>query len=1741
MEEELSPLLGNEEATTSPLDATPANYTEQSTYLKNFAFLSSLAKLPELPQEDILKALEDETVKAENTINSTGDTVALEETARSREIARAVFTGMDPSLPSEERPDFLAQGLQMAMKIGSPTYRQAAEALVILPTLDGEEITIPDVPGAFELQATITERRLALLQEIQKQSEERGNVTMGERGWANLWMLPQELLDMATPIRNTAIKPGTVPGVDKNIGDYFLPGMQQNQESNALFDPTIISDEEFDKILPEVVKNTFDRTLMDVQVGGTPVQMQNQLFAETLQHELWDAPSAWETNFFAAADALGLIYPLGKMGLKGLSTLDLLKGYRQAKLASQLTVRVVEESKAGKALETVAKARGTTADEVLSNILTKAMDPEAATETGVSLAGRTQKIYEDIQTLLDEAKVINLDDLNRLKPEELEKAMLATVQKVEKRTGRKFNIADAQVYNSTPGTGTFTPSLRLLIGKADGSGYKQLSSLNRWAESVGLAGFKTQRIPRAVSGTPQPALVRAPAQFDEAFVDLVERMKNVPPDYQKGNVFTSATGKNNNEVFEDIKTYVNSTGDDVEVLVTKNGNIIAGSKKELGDKSLKELLGYDDADVGSFIMTKKDTKISLDKLYGSVRKSGGDKFDLIGDEVDDLKGVSAVKDENSGEWFMVFETGIEEEGFFDPLEQLMGTFGGRLAAKVHLGLARFLSGGRLIETKDLYGAAALAESRRNAIIQHLNKVFNPKFKAINKEERALLNTIVRVEDKEARWMGKDELMGQFYFKFGPGSDPKRFLDAHMAFRQINDIDWFLRNANVYSDLSTRGYRTVALRGMYGSSNYAPHTAKVETDLVGARPKTAVFDAEEGKMVDMNTLDRKAYQDQGFVLVRYLDTQKFGANGYMTKYALIRKSNIDDMPLNRVQLGYRPGGHRIYDKSVRYWIKGAHQITDPLSGKPVLLDPITLKGGLTRVELESYLNKLNEYVKQAEITKKAGTKVVSRSKLVKLREETPELPEISKIYEMIDDGRASSARPFEIVEDRKMPSQYSVDPDVLDYVDESVNQVYDHMRSTGRLYYSKRGDEIMTDFMGNDLPVLDVYESTRAALANITQSVAMNPYKISKMERWVAQYKDLLQLKPNMSLDQMFNAEFRTNLKISELSKKNAAETQRSVTRRLINWISPRGRWTDKTWSQMLHWIEHSNEKKGVEATQKALRIADKFAEWVSPNATASFLKGYAFDVKLGLLNIAQIPLQLATTWSIMGIDTTKTLRAIELYPLVRMYNPASDHKALRAVFASQPAGKVLGGFDDVEELISMLDQMKQKSGFSIVNRTHAVLDQVSEGNAFGLTNGIMDGVQRLREATRFIFYETERVNKAVAWQVAWKMVREESPELAYTSQRFIERVSGKASTLAMGMDNASSAAWQKGIASIPTQFWTYPVRSMEMALGKELTYTQKIRFFLGQGTLFGAPGVPLVSFFVDRYNQEHGVPHFEEDPFWTFVQRGTFDTMLYYGTGADVLYGERVGTGRWAEDIVREMIGQSRFGPTAPADMAGGASFSIFFDTVGGLGRAAKYFDLRAFAGMDEDVTAEEAGELFFQAASDFARVSSSWNNYLKASSAWNAGMLLSRKKPGKDVYLIADDVNRQEALFLAMGLDIAETRDIGAALAYTKNRKGSIKDLVGSWKQADLLFVEGMRTNDTAKMRRAETLIKTLNMSLPEELREDFFDELYRYEYSTPLAKAIVEAHQEQMLRDKMTIEMNKDLEERVNNGEPN
>lgn len=1605
----------------------------------------------------------------------------------------------------------IADLLEQERSESQPTQKNATQNVFALQNLDPEEARLLErayqLPNFLE-QRIETDARMAMLQEVvARETAMRGDAP-----------LLKTILDYALfmlPFQNSIGATGNVE-TDRVTNDFYsnvISGGAQFQETAAFWQ---MSPDEFtEEFLVDTLNNFkqsatilgYNNRVLETALIGELMMGVDPTFKSSL--DVIDNGPLFLFGALKAGKALGLVKTLARSGSRSSS----------AETLSRLLSVVENEGETA-----LRKTTGETVDDVIDSTLPSVVNPDLGSSV-INVGAEATRRYDTGRQLIDVLE-IQRPLLSRLSRDELSAAIEAQLKNIRGQFGDK-RVLNVSTRTRTDSSGIESPVLVVEMGTAKGGRFANLNNLTRFLRGQGYDPQYVNKIgadiPRQPRTTAPKSERRAPKPLppeQDPVIDIFLRNVNV------GDAVSTSGYKVNPSKETLDRLVANSQFGEVKILVTKEGNKISLPDGMTHSDAIDELK-IPSSDVGrsSYFLKKGETKPltfkdtpfktrmeegvkptskidqDLELLSGKITKAEKDleevkqSYALVADlsgkarldatrilrqqERDLKKNIRKFKDqradleasrtqadpvkadispapEGTG-WTAEIEFPIEEAGFYAPITDV----------KSNWGIGRFVLGGRQLSSEDLFGLAVMSASRRNSLISTINKNIVPLFRALKKREQRALSDIIQVGERQGKWLTRREIdvMYNDRFNLTDGVTPKRFYDAYSAYKALNDLEYTLRNDELFSLMNSKGFQTVSIEipeGFFMSAR----NAKVERSLPARLPEGRTYNATKGFHYlddDLRRYNPKELEEQGYVLIKLEGTMAvpYQAGDIHISNVLVRKSEVSISPLANVQIPYRPGGHRMYSTKVRHFAKQASVMRQADTGEKFLGAAKTWKGATNKADLEDWVERHNLGIKvMREYRAGERTEEEAREALSDLVDNADDF------WNDVEDGYITLDELFEVVGDRELPSAYARSPNaIVGDSGEGVPGYLSQVQTQGRMYYSPKGKPL-TDPQGEELPTLDAFETVNRALGSVSNLIGFSTYKQRAMGKWVKTYGDYLDVAGKKSLSRQFvEGKFRRDTPATIV---NAAEQQRQTIMRTLNWTSPEQMNAKSLTRNLVEYLESSN----IVGTNQAASIVN----WLDESDFTSKLRGYIFDAKLGLFNVAQFPMQITTMLAATSIDPKKGMQAMYATPFLRVMNTKYNDMDS---FAEAMKGRKFG-FDSTEDFIDMATELR-RGGFLDVNSSQVQINDMNLSTGFNLTGSIGTDA---RELGRTFFYEAERWNRTTAWQMAWRRVKERTPNL--DRQTFLERVFQEAEDLSLNMSEASSAAYQKGILSIPTQFWAYQNRVLEAAFGRQFTVQEKIRLVAGQYILYGSIGIPVLAQASEYLKGKAGeTPNLQEKPVQFVMDRGLIDTIISVVTGNDLAFSERAGIGHFHTDVIRELFGAGRYGDASTFEVLGGASASIFSDFAEDTSNLFKWMALEAGAGQPlGPVTRNQVENVF--------RNISTVNNSLKFYALWKYGTLESSSGT-----VLFSEGTKSDAIASLFGIPMGEVQDINAKVNWMRNRKKAVEDV------AQILI--DYRTKFAARYPQTGDLANEMYLFtqvIPDEL---LFDALERANRFTP------------------------------------
>ena len=340
------------------------------------------------------------------------------------------------------------------------------------------------------------------------------------------------------------------------------------------------------------------------------------------------------------------------------------------------------------------------------------------------------------------------------------------------------------------------------------------------------------------------------------------------------------------------------------------------------------------------------------------------------------------------------------------------------------------------------------------------------------------------------------------------------------------------------------------------------------------------------------------------------------------------------------------------------------------------------------------------------------------------------------------------------------------------------------------------------------------------------------------------------------------------------------------------------------------------------------------------------------------------------------------------------------------------------------------------------------------------------------------FREGERIGRMTAWTTAYHEWRIANPEAVFGAAARA-KVLARSDDMTVNMTRASKATWQQGIFSIPTQFWAWNARNMELMVGRwgnGLSVADRAKLIGVNSLLYGVPlgaVAPAVGGFLNPWEsmREHFVNKGWDvnDKTFDALHSGLTGMAYHLATGEPGNVNERLGLG--GSNIVKDAFDDHK----SLAKWLFGVSGSRTADaltTTKPLGRALYY----ALSGDSEKYRLTSTDFL------DLARNVKVVDTGVKTFMALNTSKYITKNG------LYQGDVTPTEAVLSAF-TDALPRRltDPKAMQDVTKNRQDSIKqgskELIKNVTAAMVAAVNGDESMHGVYMRRAATLAEAMDL----------------------------------------------------------
>lgn len=452
-------------------------------------------------------------------------------------------------------------------------------------------------------------------------------------------------------------------------------------------------------------------------------------------------------------------------------------------------------------------------------------------------------------------------------------------------------------------------------------------------------------------------------------------------------------------------------------------------------------------------------------------------------------------------------------------------------------------------------------------------------------------------------------------------------------------------------------------------------------------------------------------------------------------------------------------------------------------------------------------------------------------------------------------------------------------------------------------------------------LVDPITTMNRGLARIAKSNFLDDYKTMSVEHWLKQAEKYL--KPSKS--EIWHAPFHAFneadfVKDAPAEIKAALEASRYHTQQLTG--------TPSTTDALLHSLAQKTYDRLYESFGPKGLIIDP--AWMLPKLKDpfGFVRSIIFNEKLGLFNIPQFIVQAGNYANIYGIAGSKYATPGTYAAQLHFWSTINSNPAIINHLDELATRMKLPGTSHWRpgEFKEAFEE-GSKTGFFNVGSEYAILDNPMSEKV------VSDGVNTFLDWGQYFFRQGEKNAKMGAWYTAYKEFRDINP-VGRLTDADRATILQRADLLNVNMSRASSSALHRGVWSIPTQFYTYQIRLMELFYGTRLTGVERARMLATNAALYGIPmsagltGAPVVDYMRNKA-LENG--YIVGDNFFTSLLMEGVPSMVgaIASGGGDFQKGTFQDVGNRFGTKGLEFLGGLNRSDKGYLDIAGGAAWSV--------------------------------------------------------------------------------------------------------------------------------------------------------------------------------------------------------------------
>lgn len=798
------------------------------------------------------------------------------------------------------------------------------------------------------------------------------------------------------------------------------------------------------------------------------------------------------------------------------------------------------------------------------------------------------------------------------------------------------------------------------------------------------------------------------------------------------------------------------------------------------------------------------------------------------------------------------------------------------------------------------GVAALSGEHMSQQMAELTAPFTRLSKKETKDTQTFLASMRDYVDPKSGERGLSyhsvsEFEDQFAQRLGRAPSYAE-TDAAMAFKQAYDMDWIIRDLDVYKQKARMGVEELSIK--FGDTDTkfegklvselprgskTPFTVGVINNgkYVGRTPgaKYPTFRSNAMRQQDWDTL--QAYIDDGYQIFQAYEGYA-NVGDTFTNFILSREVKRNQVGM--MNLNYRKGS-RVVQKYPNYVKQGRVEIDNGVARYKGDVGAANARSMEEATTIAKHLDQVRLMIKNSD------------PNLMKYIKDNLPMHDADDVIKQFSDGTFSLDVPFRALQS----GTRSIDN--FDMVSSlraeglSVNQFvtadeFDLSRQVQGRFLGERNDINMTTYKVEDGAVLrhdgdnllSPFDTLRLSMSDMINTHVMHDYRIKSVSDYTTEFGDILDgtqadfLTNGMNF--LYEPKYKTGVDANRI---RIAENMRKSIMGLFNNKTIVDRQIDTYKDRLTTFLRGKlGDDLGESVADGAIHTLTNGDKW---------MRAAAFHSKMGFFNVKQLFLQSSAMVNIISISPKHGARGAAAYIPLRQAMYATNPKVLARLAEKQS----ISGFSK-DEFLELVDTYK-RSGFGHVGNDVAYLDDLMPPS---LTGGLRNGGKTIMDWGTTFFREGERTARGMAFAAAYgERKASKAGKLNRADEAWILQ---RAKDLTGNMTRDSNAGWQKGYGAVVTQFMGFQMRLMEQMIGSKLTLAEKSRLFAGMSFMYGVPvaggmtlGVLPVREWLKDWLTKEGIEYdgTVAEPFMD----GFAATILELATGSDLNVSERYGPG----------------------------------------------------------------------------------------------------------------------------------------------------------------------------------------------------------------------------------------------------